>query len=96
MTSFALRMFDRNLPATGCLSLSLPVPLRELKPDKHAVLSPPVPPYLPLSVKENDSGSVSLGSNPSPAAPQNMLFCRENAEVTKPLENYLAPFDRDI
>ena len=44
----------------------------------------------------DSSGSVSLGSNPSPAAPQNMLFCRENAEITKPLENYLAPFDRDI
>ena len=31
--------FDRNLTATGCLSLSLPVPLRELKPDKSAVVS---------------------------------------------------------
>ena len=46
--------FDRNLTATGCLSLSLPVSLRELEPDKSAVLSLPVPPCLPVSLKEND------------------------------------------
>src|SRR5215218_52663 len=40
--------FDRNLTATGCLSLSLPVSLRELEPDKSAVLC------LPVSLKEND------------------------------------------
>ena len=46
--------FDRNLTATGCLSLSLCVPLRELEPEKSAVLSPPVPPCPPVSLKEND------------------------------------------
>src|SRR5215203_2431174 len=46
--------FDRNLTATGRPSLSLPVPLRELEPDKSAVLSPPVPPCPPVSLKEND------------------------------------------
>src|SRR5918995_2700297 len=46
--------FDRNLTAIGCLYLSLCVPLRELEPDKSAVLSPCVPPCLPLSLKEND------------------------------------------
>src|SRR5829696_4522499 len=46
--------FDRNLSATGCLSLSLPVPLGELTPDKSALLSPHVPPCPSLSVKEND------------------------------------------
>jgi hypothetical protein len=45
---------DRNLTATGCLPLSLPVPLRELRLDKSVVLSPPVPLCLPVSVKEND------------------------------------------
>src|SRR5215203_6719551 len=35
--------FDRNLTAIGCLSLSLPVPLRETVSDKSAVLSLPVP-----------------------------------------------------
>src|SRR4028118_202901 len=49
-----LQLFDRNLTATGCLSLSLSVPLRELEPDKSAVLSAPIPPSLPLSLKEND------------------------------------------
>ena len=34
--------FDRNLTATGCLSLSLPVRLGELNPDRSAVLSLPV------------------------------------------------------
>src|ERR671921_2827923 len=46
--------FDRNLTATGCPSLSLCVPLRNLDPDKSAVLSPPVPHCTSLSVKEND------------------------------------------
>ena len=46
--------FDRNLTAIGCLSLSLPVPLRELEPDKSADLSLPVPHCPSLSVKEND------------------------------------------
>ena len=45
---------------------------------------------------ETDSGSVSLGSNPSPAAFQNPSFCRENVEVTKLLENYPTHFDRDL
>jgi hypothetical protein len=46
--------FDRNLTATGCLFLSLPVPLIELEPDKSAVLSLPVPHCPSLSVEEND------------------------------------------
>src|SRR5919107_6433598 len=46
--------FDRNLTATGCLPLSLCVPLRELEPYKSAVLSPPVSPCPPVSLKEND------------------------------------------
>src|SRR5215210_399959 len=46
--------FDRNLTATGCLSLSLPVPLRELRLAKSADLSLPVPQCPSLSVKEND------------------------------------------
>ena len=45
---------DRNLTAIGCLSLSLPVPLRELEPDKSADLSLPVPHCPSLSVEEND------------------------------------------
>ena len=47
------RDFDRNLTATGCLSLSLPVPLRKLEPDKSAVLSLPMAHCTCLSVKEN-------------------------------------------
>jgi hypothetical protein len=50
----ACSSFDRNLTATGCLSLSLCVPLRELELDKSAVLSPPVSPCPPVSLKEND------------------------------------------
>src|SRR5215212_7260680 len=46
--------FDRNLTATGYLSLSLPIPLRELRLDKSAVLSLPVPHCTSLSLKEND------------------------------------------
>jgi hypothetical protein len=46
--------FDRNLTATGCLPLSLHVPLRELEPDKSAVLSLAVPHCPSLSVEEND------------------------------------------
>src|SRR5215203_6732921 len=46
--------FDRNLTAIGCLSLYLPVPLRELEPDESADLSLPVPHCPSLSVKEND------------------------------------------
>jgi hypothetical protein len=34
--------------------VSLPVPLRELELDKSAVLPPPIPPCLPVSLKEND------------------------------------------
>ena len=54
MTSLYYTCFDRNLTATGCLSLSLPVPLKEPVSDKSAVLSPPVPHCTSLSVKEND------------------------------------------
>jgi hypothetical protein len=46
--------FDRNLTTTGCLPLSFPVPLRELEPEKSAVLSLPVPHCTSLSVEEND------------------------------------------
>ena len=52
--AFASTAFDRNLTATGCLSLSLPVPLRDYFPYKSAVLSFPVPLCLPVSVKETD------------------------------------------
>ena len=54
MTSLYYTCFDRNLTATRCLSLSLCVPLNELKPDNSGVLSPPVPHCTSLSVKEND------------------------------------------
>ena len=46
--------FDRNLTATGCPSLSLCVSVRNLDPDKSAVLSSCVPLCLPVSLKEND------------------------------------------
>src|SRR5215208_5119606 len=46
--------FDRNLTATGYLSLSLPIPLRELRLDKSAFLSFPVPLCRSLSLSEND------------------------------------------
>jgi hypothetical protein len=45
---------DRNLTATGCLSLSFCLPLRELELNKSVVLSLPVPRCPYLSVKEND------------------------------------------
>ena len=39
-----------------------------------------------VPLKDNgSSGSLRLGSNPSSAASWNLLFFRENAEVTKPL-----------
>jgi hypothetical protein len=39
-----------------------------------------------MSLKENgSSGSINPASNPSPAVSRNLLFFRENAEVTKPL-----------
>ena len=80
------RQYRSTLTATGFLSLSLHVPLREIKPDKSAVLSPPIPRCPPMSLKENgSSGSVNPASNPSPAVSRNLLFFRENAEVTKPL-----------
>jgi hypothetical protein len=47
-------------------------------------------------METNSSGSVSLSSNPSPAASQNILFCRENTEVTNPPTNYSAHLDRDL
>ena len=63
--------FDRNLTAIGCLSLSLTVPLRELRLDKSAVLSLPVPHCLSLSVKENDYESEKVaGSSPAERAPK--------------------------
>src|SRR5215218_4273976 len=43
-----------NGTTTPCLSLSLPVPLRELNADKSAVLSPRVPPCRPLSLSGSD------------------------------------------
>ena len=52
--AFASTDFDRNLTAIECLSLYLPVPLRELEPDESADLSLPVPHCPSLSVKEND------------------------------------------
>src|SRR5215217_5599723 len=39
---------------TPCLSLSVPVPLGILNPDKSTVLSPPVPPCRPLSLSGSD------------------------------------------
>src|ERR671917_2865636 len=51
---FRAQILTAILTATGCLSLSLCVPLRELEPDKSAVLSLPVPHCPSLSVKEND------------------------------------------
>src|SRR5215204_1292471 len=61
--------FDRNLTAIGCLSLSLPVPLRELEPDKSAVLSPCVPPCPPVSLKENDYEQIRSQVRVLPSAP---------------------------
>src|SRR5215203_2415951 len=40
----------------------------------------------PVQSRLPNSGPVSLGSNPSPTASQNILFCTENAEVAKPLQ----------
>ena len=76
--------------------MSLPVSLRELKLDKSAVLSPPVPLCRLLSVKENDSESVSLGPNPSPAASLKFFICSINAEAEPPIGSYLIRFDRDL
>ena len=47
--------FDRNLTANGCLSLSLPVRLGELNPDRSAVLSLPVSGCQRLSSNRVDS-----------------------------------------
>src|SRR5215212_10196538 len=43
-----------NGTTTPCLSLSVPVPLGILNPDKSTVLSPPVPPCRPLSLSGSD------------------------------------------
>src|ERR687889_1512440 len=70
---------DRNLTATGCLSLSLPVPLRELRLDKSAVLSLPVPHCPSLSVKENDYEQRRSQVRVLPSVPKKALqiveFC---------------------
>ena len=42
---------------------------------------------------KTDSGSVSLGSNPRPAASQNLLFFGKNAEVTESLAGALCGVD---
>ena len=51
---FRAQTLTAILTATGCPSLSLCVPVRNLDPDKSAVLSLPVPHCPSLSVKEND------------------------------------------
>src|SRR5215216_7039285 len=72
--------FDRNLTAIGCLSLSLPVPLRELEPDESADLSLPVPHCPPLSVKENDYEQRRSQVRVLPSAPQKCLQIVVNQE----------------
>ncbi len=61
------------LTATGCLFLSLCVSLIELESDKSAVLSPPVPPCLPVSVKENDYEQRRSQVRVLPSAPLFLL-----------------------
>jgi hypothetical protein len=51
---FRAQTLTAILTASGCPSLSLCVPVRNLDPDKSAVLSLPVPHCPSLSVKEND------------------------------------------
>src|SRR5829696_4442748 len=58
--AFPCTDFDRNLTATGCPYLSLCVLVRNLDPDKSAVLSLPVPPCRCLSLSREDSKSGSL------------------------------------
>ncbi len=53
-TALSYQLLDRNLTATGCLSMSLCVPSRKSIHDKSAVLSVPVPHCTSLSVEEND------------------------------------------
>src|SRR5215218_6384275 len=71
--------FDRNLTATGYLSLSLPIPLGELTPDKSALLSPRVPPCPPVALKENDyeqrRSQVRVLPSAPKKAPQTAGFC---------------------
>ena len=76
MTSLYYTCFDRNLTATGCLSLSLCVPLNELKPDNSGVLSPPVPHCTSLSVKENDYESEGRRFESCRARHINTAICR--------------------
>ena len=71
--------FDRNLTATGCPSLSLCVSVRNLDPDKSAVLSSCVPLCLPVSLKENDyeqrRSQVRVLPSAPKKAPQIAGFC---------------------
>src|SRR5215218_11119595 len=58
--------FDRN-------RVSPPVPLRELRLDKSAVLSLPVPPCPPVSLKENDYEQRRSQVRVLPSAPHKYL-----------------------
>ena len=75
------QVFDRNVTATGCLSLSLPVSLRKLELDKSADLSLPVPHCPSLSVKENDYESEKVaGSSPAERVTRKWPVSRANAD----------------
>jgi hypothetical protein len=90
------RLFDRNLTATGCLSLSLPVPLRELELDKSAVLSFPVPHCTSLSVKENDYESEGRRFESCRARHTINTICRTITKLKERAGAIPGPFDRDL
>src|SRR5215216_6271162 len=79
-----------NGTTTPCLSLSLPVPLREQNADKSAVLSPCVPPCRPLSLSGSDYESEGRRfESVLPSAPQKFL---QNAEKLESPDDSLGGF----
>src|SRR5829696_10288104 len=64
-----------NGTTTPCLSLSVPVSLEVLNSDKSAVLSPCVPPCLPVSVEENDYESEGRRFEYCRACPSKFCKC---------------------
>ena len=94
--TLGLKLSDRNLTATGCLSVSFPVPLRELKPDKSAILSPPVPHCTSLSVKENDYESEGRRFESCRARYRNTTICRTTTKLKERAGAIPGPFDRDL
>ena len=76
--------------------MSFPVPLGELKPDKSAILSPPVPHCTSLSVKENDYESEGRRFESCRARYRNTTICRTTTKLKERAGAIPGPFDRDL